>query len=95
MNIAVTELVRDCPANCPYFQEGCDAVGKAGISALVKSISVPGSNGVKRIRYKQTHEAARKEWNSICVLKKKWLSREKAELTMTLRCPLRSPLRFD
>ncbi|GJZ57111.1 protein translocase subunit SecA2, chloroplastic isoform X1 [Tanacetum coccineum] len=23
-------------ANCPYFQEGCDAVGKAGISALVK-----------------------------------------------------------
>ncbi|GJV92710.1 ALP1-like protein isoform X1 [Tanacetum coccineum] len=27
-------------ANCPYFQEGCDAVGKAGISALVKCTSV-------------------------------------------------------
>ncbi|GJY16458.1 hypothetical protein Tco_0386880 [Tanacetum coccineum] len=26
-------------ANCPYFQEGCDAVGKAGISALVKCTS--------------------------------------------------------
>ncbi|GJY89993.1 hypothetical protein Tco_0505189 [Tanacetum coccineum] len=122
----------------PYFQEGCDAVGKAGISALVKctsairqlaygvvldsldeylqigektsrdclvhfcngvielygeeylrrptqtdveklyafhenkhefsewavlmkSISQPGSNDVKRIRYKQAHEAARKD----------------------------------
>ncbi|GJX59554.1 WAT1-related protein isoform X1 [Tanacetum coccineum] len=26
-------------ANCPYFQEWCDAVGKAGISALVKCTS--------------------------------------------------------
>ncbi|GKB99147.1 WAT1-related protein isoform X1 [Tanacetum coccineum] len=26
-------------AICPYFQEGCDAVGKAGISALVKCTS--------------------------------------------------------
>ncbi|GJS85769.1 ALP1-like protein [Tanacetum coccineum] len=31
-----TRIVRDLSANCPYFQEGCDAVGKAGISALVK-----------------------------------------------------------
>ncbi|GJV08055.1 ALP1-like protein isoform X1 [Tanacetum coccineum] len=31
-----TRIVRDLSANCPYFQEGRDAVGKAGISALVK-----------------------------------------------------------
>ncbi|GKA91932.1 WAT1-related protein isoform X1 [Tanacetum coccineum] len=30
---AVYRIVRDLSANCPYFQEGCDAVGKAGISA--------------------------------------------------------------
>ncbi|GKA47029.1 ALP1-like protein isoform X1 [Tanacetum coccineum] len=30
-----TRIVRDLSANCPYFQEGCDAVGKVGISALV------------------------------------------------------------
>ncbi|GJT45859.1 sister-chromatid cohesion protein 3 [Tanacetum coccineum] len=29
-----TRIVRDLSANCPYFQEGCDAVGKANISAL-------------------------------------------------------------
>ncbi|GKE18402.1 hypothetical protein Tco_1425979 [Tanacetum coccineum] len=34
-----TRIVRDLFANCPYFQEGCDAVGKAGISALVKCTS--------------------------------------------------------
>ncbi|GKA78847.1 hypothetical protein Tco_0785384 [Tanacetum coccineum] len=34
-----TSIVRDLSANCPYFQEGCDAVGKAGISALVKCTS--------------------------------------------------------
>ncbi|GJY08493.1 WAT1-related protein isoform X1 [Tanacetum coccineum] len=34
-----TRIVRDLSANCPYFQEGCDAVGKAGISALEKSTS--------------------------------------------------------
>ncbi|GJV81032.1 myosin-9-like protein isoform X1 [Tanacetum coccineum] len=34
-----TRIVRDFSANCPYFQEGCDAVGKAGISALVKCTS--------------------------------------------------------
>ncbi|GKD25781.1 protein translocase subunit SecA2, chloroplastic isoform X1 [Tanacetum coccineum] len=107
-----TRIVRDLSANCPYFQEGCDAVGKAGISALVKctsairqlayavvpdsldeylqigektsrdclmhfcngvieiypewavlmkSISQPESNDVKRIRYKQAHEATRKD----------------------------------
>ncbi|GJY39761.1 hypothetical protein Tco_0426125 [Tanacetum coccineum] len=91
-----TRIVRDLSANCSYFQEGCDAVGKAGISALVKctsairqlayaavpdsldeylqigektslwdvlmkSISQTGSNDVKRIRYKQAHEAARKD----------------------------------
>ncbi|GJV72844.1 putative nuclease HARBI1 isoform X2 [Tanacetum coccineum] len=94
-------IVRDLSANCPYFQEGCDAVGKAGISALVKctsairqlayaavqsldkiiqincvlmkSISQPGSNDVKRIRYKQAHEAARKDVErAFGVLKKKW-----------------------
>ncbi|GKA59836.1 putative nuclease HARBI1 isoform X2 [Tanacetum coccineum] len=100
-------------ANCPYFQEGCDAVGKAGISALVKCTSairqlayavVPDSldeylqisektsrdclmhfcngvivnmtrrsNDVKRIRYKQAHEAARKDVErAFGVLKKKW-----------------------
>ncbi|GJR31717.1 protein translocase subunit SecA2, chloroplastic isoform X1 [Tanacetum coccineum] len=31
-----TRIVRDLSANCPYFQEGRDAIGKAGISALVK-----------------------------------------------------------
>ncbi|GKF00064.1 ALP1-like protein isoform X1 [Tanacetum coccineum] len=34
-----TSIVRDLSANCPYFKEGCDAVGKAGISALVKCTS--------------------------------------------------------
>ncbi|GJS63381.1 ALP1-like protein [Tanacetum coccineum] len=34
-----TRIVRDLYANCPYFQEGCDVVGKAGISALVKCTS--------------------------------------------------------
>ncbi|GJT71884.1 ALP1-like protein [Tanacetum coccineum] len=34
-----TRIVRDLSTNCPYFQEGCDAVGKAGISALVKCTS--------------------------------------------------------
>ncbi|GJS35932.1 hypothetical protein Tco_0534314 [Tanacetum coccineum] len=34
-----TRIVQDLSANCPYFQEGCDAVGKAGISALVKCTS--------------------------------------------------------
>ncbi|GJW49511.1 protein translocase subunit SecA2, chloroplastic isoform X1 [Tanacetum coccineum] len=34
-----TRIVRDLSANCPYFQEGCDAVGKASISALVKCTS--------------------------------------------------------
>ncbi|GKE85004.1 hypothetical protein Tco_1558746 [Tanacetum coccineum] len=34
-----TRIVRDLSANCPYFQEGCDAVGKAGISVLVKCAS--------------------------------------------------------
>ncbi|GKA07868.1 putative nuclease HARBI1 isoform X2 [Tanacetum coccineum] len=95
-----TRIVRDLSANCPYFQEGCDAVGKAGISVLVKctsairllwccryyltdgiyqewvvlmkSISQPGSNDVKRIRYKQAHEAARKDVDrAFGVLKKK------------------------
>ncbi|GKA36105.1 protein translocase subunit SecA2, chloroplastic isoform X1 [Tanacetum coccineum] len=31
-----TRIVRDLSPNCPYFQEGRDAVEKAGISALVK-----------------------------------------------------------
>ncbi|GJU07854.1 ALP1-like protein isoform X1 [Tanacetum coccineum] len=34
-----TRIVRDLSANYPYFQEGCDVVGKAGISALVKCTS--------------------------------------------------------
>ncbi|GKA22294.1 hypothetical protein Tco_0708256, partial [Tanacetum coccineum] len=34
-----TRIVQDLSTNCPYFQEGCDAVGKAGISALVKCTS--------------------------------------------------------
>nr|GEW40648.1 hypothetical protein [Tanacetum cinerariifolium] len=31
-----TRIVRDLSANCRYFQEGCDAVEKAGNSALVE-----------------------------------------------------------
>ncbi|GJZ57482.1 hypothetical protein Tco_0612976 [Tanacetum coccineum] len=34
-----TRIVRDLSANCPYFQEECDAVEKASISALVKCTS--------------------------------------------------------
>ncbi|GKB98992.1 ALP1-like protein isoform X1 [Tanacetum coccineum] len=34
-----TRIVRDLSANCSYFQEGCDAIAKAGISALVKCTS--------------------------------------------------------
>ncbi|GJR60554.1 ALP1-like protein [Tanacetum coccineum] len=41
---------------------------------LMKSISQPGSNDVKRIRYKQAHEAARKDVErAFGVLKKKWV----------------------
>ncbi|GKD05789.1 ALP1-like protein, partial [Tanacetum coccineum] len=40
---------------------------------LIKSISQPGSNNVKRIRYKQAHEAARKDVErAFGVLTKKW-----------------------
>ncbi|GJV71498.1 zinc finger, CCHC-type containing protein [Tanacetum coccineum] len=40
---------------------------------LMKSISQPGSNDVKRIRYKQSHESARKDVEgAFGVLKKKW-----------------------
>ncbi|GKB11438.1 protein translocase subunit SecA2, chloroplastic isoform X1 [Tanacetum coccineum] len=40
---------------------------------LMKSISQPGSNDVKRIRYKQAHEAARKDVKrAFGMLKKKW-----------------------
>ncbi|GKC12573.1 protein translocase subunit SecA2, chloroplastic isoform X1 [Tanacetum coccineum] len=132
-----TRIVRDLSDNFPYFQEGCDVVGKTGISALVKCNSAirllayvavpdsldeylqidektsrdclmhfcngvielygeeylrrptqtdgktlrfsqeqhgfPGSNDVKRIRYKQAHEAARKDVErAFGVLKKKW-----------------------
>ncbi|GKD73558.1 hypothetical protein Tco_1331840 [Tanacetum coccineum] len=31
-----TRIVRDLTVNCPFFQQGYDAVGKANISALVK-----------------------------------------------------------
>ncbi|GKE77562.1 putative nuclease HARBI1 isoform X2, partial [Tanacetum coccineum] len=40
---------------------------------LMKSIAQPGSNDVKRIRYKQAHEATRKDVKRASgVLKKKW-----------------------
>ncbi|GKC70314.1 ALP1-like protein [Tanacetum coccineum] len=43
-------------------------------AVLMKSISQPGSNDVKRIRYKQAHEAARKDVErAFGVLKKKWV----------------------
>ncbi|GKA52802.1 putative nuclease HARBI1 isoform X2 [Tanacetum coccineum] len=42
-------------------------------AVLMKSISQPGLNDVKRIRYKQVHEAARKDAErAFGVLKKKW-----------------------
>ncbi|GKG29334.1 putative nuclease HARBI1 isoform X2, partial [Tanacetum coccineum] len=42
-------------------------------AVLMKSISQPGSNDVKRIRYKQAHKAARKDVErGFGVLKKKW-----------------------
>ncbi|GJY34351.1 ALP1-like protein isoform X1 [Tanacetum coccineum] len=42
-------------------------------AVLLKSISQPGSNDVKRIRYKQAHEATRKDVErAFGVLKKKW-----------------------
>ncbi|GJV12723.1 putative ribonuclease H-like domain-containing protein [Tanacetum coccineum] len=34
-----TRIVRELSGNCPFFQEGCDAVLKAGIFALVKCTS--------------------------------------------------------
>ncbi|GJX64197.1 hypothetical protein Tco_0298540 [Tanacetum coccineum] len=45
-----TRIVRDLSANCPYFQEGCDAVGKAGISALVKCTSA-----IRQLAYAVVH----------------------------------------
>nr|GEV26966.1 hypothetical protein [Tanacetum cinerariifolium] len=42
-------------------------------AVLMKSIAQPGSNDVKRIRYKQAHKAARKDVElAFGVLKKKW-----------------------
>ncbi|GKD06571.1 ALP1-like protein [Tanacetum coccineum] len=42
-------------------------------AVLMKSILQPGSNNVKRIKYKQAHEAARKDVErAFGVLKKKW-----------------------
>ncbi|GKE40849.1 putative nuclease HARBI1 [Tanacetum coccineum] len=35
-----TRIVRDLTDNCPFFQQGYDAVGKAGIFSLVKCTSV-------------------------------------------------------
>ncbi|GJV90385.1 protein translocase subunit SecA2, chloroplastic isoform X1 [Tanacetum coccineum] len=47
--------------------------GVAEWAVLMKSILQPGSNDVKRIRYKQAHEAARKDVErAFGVLKKKW-----------------------
>ncbi|GKA22773.1 hypothetical protein Tco_0708735, partial [Tanacetum coccineum] len=37
--VLFTRIVREFSDNCPYFQEGRDAVGKTGISALVKYTS--------------------------------------------------------
>ncbi|GKA61855.1 ALP1-like protein [Tanacetum coccineum] len=48
-------------------------VGKTPEGVLMKSISQPGSNDVKGIRYKQAHEAARKDMErAFGMLKKKW-----------------------
>ncbi|GJT09701.1 ALP1-like protein [Tanacetum coccineum] len=43
-----TRIVRDLSSNCPYFQEGCDAVGKAGVSTLVKVIELYGEEYLRR-----------------------------------------------
>ncbi|GJR19042.1 protein translocase subunit SecA2, chloroplastic isoform X1 [Tanacetum coccineum] len=46
---------------------------------LMKCISQPGSNDVKQIRYKQAHEAARKDVErAFSMLKKKWVIKKKA-----------------
>ncbi|GKC15447.1 hypothetical protein Tco_1012229 [Tanacetum coccineum] len=37
--VLFTRIVRELSDNCPYFQEGRDAVGKTGISGLVKYTS--------------------------------------------------------
>ncbi|GJW83220.1 ALP1-like protein isoform X1 [Tanacetum coccineum] len=67
-------------------------VGKAPEAVLMKSILQPESNDVKRIRYKQAYEAARKDVErAFGVLKKKWAIEPK---TKDQRCPLRSPLRL-
>lgn len=43
-------------------------------SVLMKSISQRGSNNTKRIRYKQAHEATRKDLErAFGVLKRKWV----------------------
>ncbi|GJV13905.1 ALP1-like protein, partial [Tanacetum coccineum] len=56
-------------------------------AVLMKSISQPGSNDVKQIRYKQAHEAARKDVErALGVLKKKWV---------IVRIPARSRIRKE
>ncbi|GJT02305.1 hypothetical protein Tco_0823474 [Tanacetum coccineum] len=74
-----TRIVRDLSANCPYFQEGCDAVGKGGISALVKCTSA-----IRQLAYAAVPDS----------LDENGLSREEAELALAWRCPLRSQLRL-
>nr|GEY73776.1 putative nuclease HARBI1 [Tanacetum cinerariifolium] len=37
--VLFTRIVRELSDNCPYFQEGRDAIGKIGIFALVKCTS--------------------------------------------------------
>nr|GEU95632.1 putative nuclease HARBI1 isoform X2 [Tanacetum cinerariifolium] len=62
-------------AQCPQAYRAQFSRGDFGDKwvVLMKSISQPGSNDVKRIRYKQAYEAARKDVErAFGVLKKKW-----------------------
>ncbi|GJS48905.1 ALP1-like protein isoform X1 [Tanacetum coccineum] len=59
--------------------------GVAEWVVLMKSISKPGSNDVKRIRYKQAHEASRKDVErAFGMLKKNRLSKRKGNLSRLL-----------
>ncbi|GJR60765.1 ALP1-like protein [Tanacetum coccineum] len=49
-----TRIVRDLSANCPYFQEGCDAIGKAGISALVNYMARSICEGLRKLTSKNS-----------------------------------------
>ncbi|GJU43144.1 hypothetical protein Tco_1200410 [Tanacetum coccineum] len=55
LRVLFTRIVRELSDNCPYFQEGRDAVGKTGISGLVKYTSA-----IRQLAYERRSRFSRR-----------------------------------